>query len=184
MNGALDVSQRRKLSLGCGRDIRPDHVNLDLVSADGVDVVHDLNVVPLPFEDGRFEEIRCDSILEHVEYVKLLRDIHRIMAPGGRLLVQVPHFSSPSAYENPQHIRYFTSQTLGYFVQGHEWNHCFGFAFARIEDVRVNFVRSWSYPWNYLIEPLVNLRPAMQRFYENSPLRMFPAVEIRATLIK
>lgn len=184
MTSREDLARKRKLSLGCGRDIRPDHVNLDIVAAEGVDVVHDLNIVPLPFEDGRFDEVRCDSILEHVDYIRLLGDIHRILTPDGRVLVTVPHFSSPSAYENPQHIRYFASQTLRYFVRDHPWNHCFDFAFSRLESSRIGFVRSSSYPWNYLLEPLVNLRPRMQRFYENSPLRVFPALEIRAVLVK
>jgi SAM-dependent methyltransferase len=178
-NGSL-----RKLSLGCGRDVRPDHVNVDIVPLPGVDVVHDLNRLPLPFSDAQFEEVRCDSILEHLPYVPLLRDIHRILAPSGRLSIQVPHFSSPSAYEDPQHVRFFTSQTLRHFAADHIANYALGFAFSRLELCHIRFVRRWAYPWNYMLEPLVNLTSATQRFYENSPLRMFPADQIRAILIK
>ena len=46
-----------KLNLGCGRDIREGYVNLDKAGLDGVDVVHDLNVFPYPFEDNEFDEI-------------------------------------------------------------------------------------------------------------------------------
>lgn len=39
-----------KLNLGCGNDIREGWVNLDINKKEGVNVVHDLNEVPLPFE--------------------------------------------------------------------------------------------------------------------------------------
>jgi SAM-dependent methyltransferase len=149
-----------------------------------VDVVHDLNILPLPFPDERFDEIRCESILEHVQYIPLLSEIHRILRPGGKVFVMVPHFSSPSAFEDPQHIRYFTSKTLQFFVRGHPLNQCFDFAFSRLDSCRITFVLAWQYPWNYVLEPLVNAGPRLQRFYENSPLRVFPASQIIATLVK
>ena len=40
---------KEKLNLGCGNDIRADYLNLDLSAIEGIDVVHDLNMLPLPF---------------------------------------------------------------------------------------------------------------------------------------
>ena len=40
-------------------------------------------------------------------------------------------------------------------------------------------------PWNYLIEPLVNASPGLQRWYEESPLSgIFPASNIEVTLVR
>lgn len=47
------------LNLGCGTDIRSGWVNLDSAELPGVDVVHDLDRLPLPFEEGRFSLIEC-----------------------------------------------------------------------------------------------------------------------------
>ena len=41
----------RKLDLGCGRDVRPGHVNADRVLLPGIDLVLDLES-GLPFADG------------------------------------------------------------------------------------------------------------------------------------
>ena len=42
----------KKLNLGCGNDIRQGYINLDVAELDGVDVVWDVNKLPLPFGKG------------------------------------------------------------------------------------------------------------------------------------
>lgn len=47
--------------------------------------------VRLPFADSSFEQVLCTEVLEHVSSpVALLRDIHRVLAPGGLLIMTVP----------------------------------------------------------------------------------------------
>lgn len=47
--------------------------------------------VRLPFADSSFEQVLCTEVLEHVSSpVALLRDIHRVMVPGGLLILTVP----------------------------------------------------------------------------------------------
>jgi len=82
-----------KLNVGCGRNIKKDWVNLDIANLPGVDVVHDIEKLPLPFDDEQFEEIRCDNVLEHVDYIPVLQDLHRILSAGGHLKIRVPHFT-------------------------------------------------------------------------------------------
>jgi len=59
-----DLQFRKNLNLGCGADIRPDCVNLDRASLPGVDVVHDMSQLPLPFSADRFSHIVCQDVLE------------------------------------------------------------------------------------------------------------------------
>jgi predicted SAM-dependent methyltransferase len=47
-----------KLNLGCGKDIRKGWTNLDCVNLPGVDIVHNINYLPLPFNDNEFDEIQ------------------------------------------------------------------------------------------------------------------------------
>lgn len=78
-----------------------------------------------PFEDGSFDVIWCSEVLEHLfDPHFALREMHRVMRPGGRLLVTVPYHGTfknvlialfkwdehfvPS---NP-HIRFYTIETL------------------------------------------------------------------------
>ena len=42
----------KRLNLGSGTDIRKDWVNLDTAALEVVDVVHDINKLPLPFGES------------------------------------------------------------------------------------------------------------------------------------
>ncbi|HTV19388.1 MAG TPA: class I SAM-dependent methyltransferase [Polyangiaceae bacterium] len=55
------------------------------------DVDRQLSVEELPFEDGRFDAIICNHVLEHVrDDRKALSELRRVLAPGGWALLQVP----------------------------------------------------------------------------------------------
>jgi SAM-dependent methyltransferase len=86
---------------------------------------HDVSE-PFPFADGAFEAIWCSEVLEHLfDPAFALREMYRIMKPGGRLLVTVPYhgrfknilialfkWNEHFVPSNP-HIRFYTKQTLG-----------------------------------------------------------------------
>lgn len=174
----------KRLNLGCGRDIREGWINLDCASLPGVDVVHDLTRLPLPFADNEFDEICCKDILEHLDYIPVLRDIHRILKPGGKLLIRVPHFTSKDAYGDPTHCRFFTIHTFRYFTLDHSRDYYFDFHFEKIARIHLCFDKRPAYFYNYLLEPLVNLSITLQNVYEGSVLRVFPATNIEITLTK
>ncbi len=47
----------------------------------------------LPFADHTFDTIICSEVLEHIpDYESALREIHRVLKPGGVLSVSVPRF--------------------------------------------------------------------------------------------
>jgi len=178
----------RRLNLGCGTDVRPGFVNLDVAALPGVDVVHDLNVLPLPFEDETFEEILCQDVLEHVDLIGVLRECHRILQPGGEIHVQSPHFTSAAVHIDPTHRRGFSIETLQFFAANGRFGsrgYYFDYHFAELSSARIVFHRYRWQPWNYLVEPLVNSSPAAQRYYEGTFLaRLFPAGNVVVTLVK
>ena len=55
----------RKLNLGSGNYPLKDHINVDFIESLKPDVVHDLNVVPYPFESGAFDRIFASHVFEH-----------------------------------------------------------------------------------------------------------------------
>jgi len=58
--------QEKRLDVGCGQRKLPGAIGLDRVALPGVDVVHDLNVLPYPFPDNEFNEIYARHVIEHV----------------------------------------------------------------------------------------------------------------------
>jgi SAM-dependent methyltransferase len=182
-NAALST----QLNLGCGHDIRDGWVNLDSAGLPGVDVVHNLDDLPIPLPDGRFTEIVCKDILEHVDVVPVMAELHRLLAPGGRLRIQSPHFTSRNFYIDPTHRKAFSVDTFDFFTRNssHERSYYFDFAFSAIESVEITFMTSPYLPWNRLVAPLINRSRQTQRYYEWTGLsRVFPAHNVKVTLIR
>jgi SAM-dependent methyltransferase len=83
----------RGLDLGSRERVRADALTLDVVEADGVDVVADGH--DLPFVDGSFDYVWCNAVLEHVRNpFGVAREIERVLRPGGLAVIQVPFLES------------------------------------------------------------------------------------------
>jgi len=177
----------KKLNLGCGRETLLNWVNLDCALLPGVDVVHDIEDLPLPFGDGEFDEILCNDVFEHINYIPVLADLHRILKPGGILTIKVPHFTSRDNYIDPTHIKRFSIRTFDYFVTGarYERDYYFDFKFSKLDRSKLIFHKKFPFVYNYLVEFGVNTHIRMMDFYELTFLsRLFPAQNILFRLIR
>lgn len=175
----------RRLNLGCGKEILSGWDNLDRVAMEGVQFVHDLNQHPLPFPDAHYEEVVCQNVLEHVDYLQLLREIHRILIPGGCVRIQVPHFTSRNNFDDPTHIHQFSLTTFTFFLKSHPRSYYFDFAFSEIRDMKLHFEKSKFLLYNHVAEWLFPLLPAPRFLYEGSFLRnLLPAESIFLTMVK
>lgn len=180
----------KKLNLGSGKDIKSGWINLDIFALPGVDVVHNIEQLPLPFKDREFDEIVCIDILEHVEYVPILRDLHRIMGVGAKLHIRVPHFTSKFNFIDPTHRKMFSIGTFDFFVKNSFDNnnrgYYFDFNFSACSEAKIRMERgSVIFFLHPLVEWFINLSPSFQRIYESTFLsRLFPACNIEVTLMK
>lgn len=167
-----------KLHIGCGKDIMSGYVNLDVVRLPGVDVVHDINE-GLPFNDGQFKKIVGKHIIEHVDNIEyVMKELYRILKPGGVLILETPHFTYSNAYVDPTHKQFFAYKSFTYFVDGEDKNYYFDYGFESVE-IRLSFNK--RLPYNHLVEWIANKFPTV---YEQTPLRLFPAENIHARLTK
>ncbi len=173
----------KKLNLGCGYDTREGWVNLDIAQIEGVDVIHDLNQLPLPFSENEFDYVLCSDILEHMhDYPRLLGEVHRVLKSGGTVEIRVPHYTYSRAYADPTHVRHFSIETLDFFVETTGRPYYFDFSFSTLSEIRLTFLKGLVKP---LIAPLVNINRATLLFYEQSFLSgLFPAENIVAKLVK
>jgi SAM-dependent methyltransferase len=93
-------------------------VTIDMDPNCGADVVWDLELRPLPFADGEFDEIHAYDCLEHWgrqgdwrAWFDEMGEYHRLLKPGGEFAAVVP--VGGDAFADPGHTRVFS---LNYFT--------------------------------------------------------------------
>ena len=75
-----------------------------------------LNIESIDLPDESVDLVVCAHVLEHVNDGKALREIHRILSPGGRALLLFPIVEGwDHTYENPAHTS--TADRIRYFGQ-------------------------------------------------------------------
>ena len=87
-------------------------------------IVHDLNKLPLPFDDDMFDEIHAYEVLEHIgtqgdyrAFFDLFSELHRILKPGGWMIGSCPNWDNVWAWSDPGHTRIISPQMLSFLSQ-------------------------------------------------------------------
>jgi SAM-dependent methyltransferase len=110
------VLNSNKLNIGCGSDIRAGYVNLDAAALSGVDVAHDLDEFPYPFDDNTFIEIVAKNVLEHLpDTVTVMEELYRIASTNCIVHIRVPYWNSYITYADPTHIKGFHPMQFEFF---------------------------------------------------------------------
>ena len=154
-----------KLNLGCSKDYKENWTNLDINKGCKADVYHDLNSYPYPFEDEEFDYILASHVVEHLDDpVKAIKELKRILKDNGELCVVVPHYTNPMSY-SPRHKTYYSFKTINHIFEG-----------MKIKEKNLIFTPKYKF-----MELFARKFPI---FYENTPLRIFPAKEIQVVMTK
>lgn len=104
----------KKLNLGCGAFKEEDAINVDINPSVNPDVIHDLDTIPYPFECDYFDVIKANHVLEHLNApFEVMKELYRILKPGGVLIIKVPHFSR--GFTHADHKRGFDVTFPYYF---------------------------------------------------------------------
>jgi ubiquinone/menaquinone biosynthesis C-methylase UbiE len=192
----IDLDERLRsgdpivLELGCGARRREGRIGIDKLDLPSVDIVADVEE-GLPFlPNDSVDEIHSKSFLEHIRnFEQLMREMVRVLKPGGRAHIFVPHFSNPYFYSDPTHVRFFGLYTFQYFAVE---NRQFRRGVPRFyTDCRVRIVSHellFQSPFRRrnrvkrLIGRLVNLHRATQEFYEENLCWLFPCYALKVVL--
>jgi SAM-dependent methyltransferase len=118
---------RRILDVGCGTGDfgrhRPSHdIEIHGVDVDAgaverakdaeIAVCVDLESSPLPYSDASFDAVLARDILEHLrDPGRLVREIHRVLRPNGRLFASVVVAKPRRVWADYTHVRGFTRQS-------------------------------------------------------------------------
>jgi len=123
-----------ELGTGSGK-IEKDSIGVDICKTEHVDVVHDLNVVPYPFEDNTFDLVYAHNILEHLrDIAAVMREIHRIAKPNALVSIIVPYYKSENAFWEHEHIHFFSDVTFREFTGEAYYNYRYDFRY-RMEQL-------------------------------------------------
>ena len=116
-----DVGSRRELDLGAGRVVQGPHVlRADISPEVRPDVVLDATR-GLPFPRAIFTRVYCMDLVEHLEDVpRFMAEVHRVLVPGGTVLITTPHFSCANAHTDPTHRHQFGWRSFDYFTADHQ----------------------------------------------------------------
>ena len=147
---------RLRLNLGCGKDLRAGYINVDDGSTwnDNLPpnvVIWDLNKFPWPFDDNSADEILMWHVLEHLwDTTRVMREVKRILAPGGKFWGQVPYGGSRDGWACWQHYRYFDKSSFPSIAE------CLGFqlVYSRHGTTSVNWMHRTR---NLIPMPLLEL---------------------------
>lgn len=179
-----------RINLGVGRRPRDGHYGLDWIEMPGVDMVADLNEPLSELPNNSVESIYTHHTLEHVvQFLPLLKEIHRVVVPDGRVEIVAPHFSNPYGYSDPTHVRFFGLYTFYYFSDEVDQPRRKVPAFYLPERFAVESVNITLMPTLLLFKPvrrlatrIVNSSMGFLDWYERSWCRKFPADSIRYVL--
>jgi len=110
-----------RLNVGTGPnvDLAPDVINVDWHPFPGVNVLHDIDQTPWPFDDDQFSDVRAVHVFEHLTNpLGFMSEAHRVLEVGGTLRLFVPHYQSENSFTDPTHVRHCTLRTWDYWCVG------------------------------------------------------------------
>ncbi len=185
---ALITARHGVLELGCGPARRhPEAVTIDALEFDGVDVVGDIFEVLATIPDGVVDAVHSYHFLEHIEPLPtIVRELARVLRPGGLLHGVVPHFSNPYFYSDYTHRQPFGLYSFSYLAD----DPIFRRRVPRyqvdtglvLEDVRLGFKAPPPFYVRYALRRalgvVVNSSRLTQEWYEAGWTGWFPCYEI------
>ncbi len=146
----------KTLDLGCSCNKVKGAIGLDGDINSHADIICDLEKI-LPLKDNSFKQIYCKHLLEHLDDPRMLvKEIHRISMDGARVIIEVPHFASHTAYSDLTHKRYFSFVMLNRLVNSiphktikkemtfYKTFSIFGIKFLANKN-KENYERFWAY---------------------------------------
>ena len=127
-----DLKGLLKVDVGGGLFPKPGYMTID---QEGADITCDLNEgIPLP--DNSVGVINASHIIEHLkDPIKTMREIHRVLAHGGWVFIEVPSTDGRGAWQDPTHVSFWNEHSFWYYT---DWTKA---QYIRNKDIRFQTYR-------------------------------------------
>ncbi len=120
------------VDLGSGYTPRGD-INFDILPNASIGVIGcNLGFERIPLDNNVADKVTAYHFVEHVPFYIylsktekyspihfLFEEVLRILKPGGIFFIQVPLYPSSIAFQDPEHLSFWTEQTAVYLTTGH-----------------------------------------------------------------
>jgi len=154
----------RILDVGCGINKYPGAIGIDRNPRSRADVICDLDRLPYPLAGGVFDQVRAVHFIEHArDVIRTMEEFHRLLKPGGRIIIVTPHYTDFSSFCDPTHSWHLNSFSFRYFGEDHAGFGYYSAIRLREISVRVKLLALWRILG---FEFLVNRFPRFRRFWE------------------
>ncbi|MEZ5082127.1 MAG: methyltransferase domain-containing protein [Bacteroidales bacterium] len=180
------------VELGCGQHKHiQEAIGVDILDNENVDIIADVNQGLGFFQDNSIDLIYSSHFLEHVQDLGfVLKEIHRVLKPGGKVTGLVPHFSNPYYYSDYTHITPFGLYSFSYFSKNHYFKRKVPVFYNEL-DFKINSIKVIFYsPFRFLnifrkiYTIIFNSSLLLLEWYEAFWCKILPAHEIKFELEK
>jgi SAM-dependent methyltransferase len=118
-NGVISLLLRRRGGRWASADL-DEHTVASIRELVGDDV-HRLDGARTPFPDGTFDQVVVVDYLEHIaDDHRFAEELARILRPGGRVIVNVPHLKPRSLLNRFRHAIGLTDEWHGHLRPGYD----------------------------------------------------------------
>ena len=118
-NGVISLLLRRRGGRWASADL-DEHTVASIRELVGDDV-HRLEGARTPFADGTFDQVVVVDYLEHIpDDARFAEELARILKPGGRVIVNVPHLKPRSLLNRFRHVIGLTDEWHGHLRPGYD----------------------------------------------------------------
>lgn len=113
----MQLLPMKKINIGSGFTKLPGFINVDNSEICEPDQLVDLEQVPWPWQDNEFSHLVAKDVLEHLgntprEFINILKEMYRISNNGAVWEIQVPHWRSDHAFDDPTHQRSLSPESF------------------------------------------------------------------------
>lgn len=165
-----------KLDFGCGKHPKEGFAGVD-VKDFGQPIIHDLTK-PWPWKDNSVEEAHASHFIEHLvpeARIHFVNELYRVLIPGGKCSIIVPHWCSCRAYGDLTHAWPPVSEFWFYYLS----------KLWRADNAPHNdlYTCDFEVTWGYNLHP--SLVPRNQEYQSHAAQFWKEAVsDITATMTK
>lgn len=106
------------MDVGCRNRKESNFTGISNRMYPGVDIVHDLESFPYPFDDESCLTIKAAHVVEHIKpwvVMDWFNEMWRLLVPQGQLAISAPFANSQGFFNDPTHCTYINEATFQHF---------------------------------------------------------------------